>query len=82
MANWYQRNTDTAHNLAAMNYEFAVEQFERDNGYGINTTEEKFVYVIGSGLADLHLNTWLAEARARTPQPSSRPCSAILLSTP
>lgn len=27
------------------------------------------IYVIGSGLADLHLNTWLAEARARTPKP-------------
>lgn len=27
------------------------------------------VYVIGSGLADLHLNTWLAEARARSPKP-------------
>jgi hypothetical protein len=25
--------------------------------------------VIGSGLADLHLNTWLAEARSRTPKP-------------
>lgn len=25
--------------------------------------------VIGSGLADLHLNTWLAEARLRTPKP-------------
>ena len=27
------------------------------------------IYVIGSGLADLHLNTWLGEARARTPKP-------------
>jgi len=27
------------------------------------------ILVIGSGLADLHLNTWLAEARARTPKP-------------
>jgi hypothetical protein len=25
--------------------------------------------VIGSGLADLHLNSWLAEARSRTPKP-------------
>jgi hypothetical protein len=25
--------------------------------------------VIGSGLADLHLNTWLGEARSRTPKP-------------
>lgn len=27
------------------------------------------IFVIGSGLADLHLNTWLSEARSRTPQP-------------
>ena len=27
--------------------------------------------VIGLGLADLHLNTWLAEARSRTPKPPS-----------
>lgn len=27
------------------------------------------IFVIGSGLADLHLNTWLAEARSRTPKP-------------
>lgn len=27
------------------------------------------IYVIGSGLADLHLTTWLQEARSRTPRP-------------
>lgn len=27
------------------------------------------IFVIGSGLADLHLNTWLAEARSRSPKP-------------
>lgn len=27
------------------------------------------IFVIGSGLADLHLNTWLGEARARTAWP-------------
>lgn len=27
------------------------------------------IYVIGSGLADLHLNTWLQEARSRNPRP-------------
>jgi SIR2-like domain len=27
------------------------------------------IFVIGSGLADLHLNTWLAEARSRAPKP-------------
>jgi hypothetical protein len=27
------------------------------------------IFVIGSGLADLHLNTWLGEARLRTPRP-------------
>jgi hypothetical protein len=27
------------------------------------------IFVVGSGLADLHLNTWLSEARFRTPQP-------------
>jgi hypothetical protein len=27
------------------------------------------IFVIGSGLADLHLNTWLGEARARDPRP-------------
>jgi len=27
------------------------------------------IFVLGSGLADLHLNTWLAEARLRNPQP-------------
>jgi hypothetical protein len=27
------------------------------------------VFVIGSGLDDLHLNTWLGEARSRTPKP-------------
>jgi hypothetical protein len=27
------------------------------------------IFVIGSGLADLHLNTWLGEARARTARP-------------
>lgn len=27
------------------------------------------IFVIGSGLADLHLNTWLGEARSRTPKP-------------
>lgn len=27
------------------------------------------IFVIGSGLADLHLNTWLGEARSRTPRP-------------
>jgi len=27
------------------------------------------IFVIGSGLTDLHLNTWLAEARSRTPKP-------------
>jgi len=27
------------------------------------------VFVIGSGLADIHLNTWLGEARARRPRP-------------
>lgn len=27
------------------------------------------IFVIGSGLADLHLNTWLGEARSRAPQP-------------
>lgn len=27
------------------------------------------IYVIGSGLGDLHLNTWLQEARARNPRP-------------
>jgi hypothetical protein len=28
------------------------------------------IFVIGSGLADLHLNTWLAQARSRTPKPA------------
>lgn len=28
------------------------------------------IFVIGSGLADLHLNTWLAEARSRRPKPT------------
>lgn len=28
------------------------------------------IFVIGSGLADLHLNTWLAEARSRSPKPA------------
>lgn len=27
------------------------------------------IFVIGSGLVDLHLNTWLAEARSRSPRP-------------
>lgn len=27
------------------------------------------IFVIGSGLADLHLNTWLGEARSRSPKP-------------
>ena len=27
------------------------------------------IFVIGSGLADLHLNTWLKEARSRNPRP-------------
>lgn len=27
------------------------------------------IFVIGSGLADLHVNTWLAEARSRSPMP-------------
>jgi hypothetical protein len=27
------------------------------------------IFVIGSGLSDLHLNTWLGEARARRPRP-------------
>lgn len=27
------------------------------------------IFVIGSGLADLHLTTWLAEARSRSPKP-------------
>ena len=27
------------------------------------------IYVIGSGLVDLHLNTWLGDARRRTPMP-------------
>jgi hypothetical protein len=27
------------------------------------------IFVIGSGLADLHLNTWLREARSRNPRP-------------
>jgi hypothetical protein len=27
------------------------------------------IFVIGSGLADLHLNTWLKEARSRNPKP-------------
>lgn len=27
------------------------------------------IFVIGSGLADLHLNTWLSEARSRNPKP-------------
>lgn len=27
------------------------------------------IFVLGSGLADLHLNTWLAEARSRSPKP-------------
>ena len=27
------------------------------------------IYVIGSGLVDLHLNTWLGDARRRTPRP-------------
>ena len=27
------------------------------------------IYIIGCGLADLHLNTWLGEARRREPQP-------------
>lgn len=27
------------------------------------------IFVIGSGLADLHINTWLGEARSRTPKP-------------
>ena len=27
------------------------------------------IFVIGSGLADLHLNTWLGEARSRAPRP-------------
>ena len=26
------------------------------------------IYVIGSGLADLHLNAWLHETRSRTPR--------------
>jgi hypothetical protein len=27
------------------------------------------IFVIGSGLADLHLNTWLKDARSRNPRP-------------
>ncbi|MFG1295782.1 SIR2 family protein [Xanthobacter sp. V13C-7B] len=35
----------------------------------IDAMRADIIYVIGSGLADLHLNTWLAEARARSPKP-------------
>jgi hypothetical protein len=34
--NWYLRQTNAAHDIAARNYEFAVRQFERDNGYGVD----------------------------------------------
>jgi len=34
----------------------------------LDAMQADVIFVIGSGLADLHLNTWLGEARARSPR--------------
>jgi hypothetical protein len=38
-------------------------------GFAKDLMEADLIYVIGSGLGDLHINAWLHEARLRRPQP-------------
>jgi hypothetical protein len=56
--NWYLRQTNAAHDIAARNYEFAVRQFKRDNGYDVD-----YLQIYDANSSQSVLNTFAGNMR-------------------